>query len=143
MNQTEQILGQLRDIRVPPAPEGISLWLVAANLALLLIVLIALFLRWYRKREQWRRDALKQVQHARTQEPATAVLTLAKLLRRIMLYRQQDISAVGLPWLASLDEAFDTRWFTQEEGQTFGANCTGSQRLQMRNFAACANRWTN
>ena len=105
---------------MPPAPEGVSLWLLAANLVLLLIVLIALYLRWRRKRERWRRDALTQLKHARTLEPATAVLTLAKLLRRIMLYRQHDISTDSLPWLASLDDAFDTRWFSQEEGQTFG-----------------------
>ena len=121
MNQTEQLLSQLHDIRMPPAPEGVSLWLLAANLVLLIIVLIALYLQWRRKREQWRRDSLKQVEHARTLEPAIAILMLAKLLRRIMLYRQHDISTVGLPWLASLDEAFDTRWFSLEEGQTFGA----------------------
>ncbi len=121
MNQTEQLLSQLHDIRMPPAPEGVSLWLLAANLVLLVIVLIALYLQWRRKREQWRRDALKQIEHVRTLEPATAILTLAKLLRRIMLYRQHDISTDGLPWLASLDEAFDTHWFSHEEGQAFGA----------------------
>ncbi len=120
MNQTEQILSQLRDIQVPPAPEGVSLWLIAANLALLLIVLTGLYIRWLRERERWRRDALRQVRHARSLEPATAVLALAKLLRQIMLYRQYDISKGGFNWLASLDEAFDTHWFTQAEGQAFG-----------------------
>ena len=120
MNQTEKILSQLHDIRMPPAPEGVSLWLLAANLVLLVIVFIALYLRWHRNRERWRREALKQVEHARTLEPATAVLNLAKLLRRLMLYRQYDISTVGLPWLVSLDEEFGTQWFSHEEGQTFG-----------------------
>lgn len=121
MSQTEQILSQLRDIRVPPAPEGVSLWLIAANLGLVLIVLTGFYFRWKRERERWRRDALRQVHHARSQEPALAVLTLAKLLRQIMLYRQYDISPDGLCWLANLDEAFGTLWFTQAEGQAFGS----------------------
>lgn len=120
MNETEQILSQLHDIRLPPAPEGVAPWLIAANLVLFLIVLAGLYCRWKRKRNGWRHDALRQVRQARSMEPTAAILTLAKLLRQIMLYRQYDISADGPSWLANLDEAFHTQWFSQSEGQAFG-----------------------
>lgn len=121
MNQTEQILSQLRDIGIPPAPDGVSIWIVAANLALLLMVLVGFYRHWRRERERWRRAALKQVIQARSLQPASAVLALAKLLRQIMLYRQCDISAVGQAWLFKLDAAFNTHWFSQAEGQAFGS----------------------
>ena len=120
MNQTEQILSQLRDVQLPAVPESVSIWLIGANLLVLLLVLIGLYRRFRRERERWRREALKQVFQARSLDPATAMLTLAKLLRQIMLYRQHDISADGDDWLLDLDSAFATRWFTQAEGQVFG-----------------------
>ncbi|MGQ7843172.1 DUF4381 family protein [Granulosicoccus sp. 3-233] len=120
MNETEQILSQLRDIQLPPAPEAASVWLIAANLMMLLMLLLGLYYRRRRMREQWRRDALFQLRQARLLEPAVATLALARLLRQILLYRQYPISGNARCWLAELDDAFDTQWFTQAQGRLFG-----------------------
>jgi len=120
MNKREQILEQLRDVQLPPAPEGTSVWLIALNLLLLLLVLLGLYRRSRRSRDRWRRDALFQVRQARSMAPATAILALAKLLRQILLYRQQDKPCEGRSWLLHLDAVFDTRWFSEADGQVFG-----------------------
>ncbi len=120
MNQTEQILSQLRDVQLPPAPEGAPVWLMMANLIMLLLVLTGLGYRRYRRRNQWRRDTLFRVQQARSEKPAVALLTLAKLLRQILIHRHHDIPGNAQSWLHTLDEAFGTDWFTQAEGRLFG-----------------------
>lgn len=136
MSQNENILEQLRDIQLPPAPESVSAWLILANLLMLLACLAGLYHLWRHKRELWRRDALHQLGKAGTLEPTVALLALARLLRQIMLYRQYDINTNGQNWLAKLDEAFDTQWFTQAEGQVFGSalyrqNTVTEQELQL------------
>ncbi|ASJ74250.1 DUF4381 family protein [Granulosicoccus antarcticus] len=119
---SEQLLSQLRDIQLPPAPESVPAWLIAANLLLLLTLLLGIYRLWRLKKNIWRHDALNQVLKARSMEPAAAMLALAKLLRQIMLHRGHDISKTGRSWLSSLDVAFDTNWFTQAEGQAFGSS---------------------
>lgn len=120
MSQSDTLLAELRDIQLPPAPEGVSLWLLGANVLLVVVALLALYTRWRRRRERWRREALATVKQAAQMEPAGGVLELAKLLRQLMLHRQYDISSTGRPWLQQLDAAFNTRWFSQSRGQAFG-----------------------
>lgn len=120
MNQTEQILSQLRDVQLPPAPEGVSLWLILANLLILLAIVLGLYRRRRRTHEQWRRDALFRIRQARNMATAPAILTLAKLLRQILLYRHGHVSNDTQAWLMDLDKEFATDWFTQSTGQIFG-----------------------
>lgn len=121
MNQTEQLLASLRDIHEPAAPEGVSPWLVGANLLLLLIVILAMLARRHRRREQWRRQALRQIARARTLPPPSALLHYASTLRQLMLSRLTDTSQEsGEPWLRQLDTAFATDWFSRGEGKVFG-----------------------
>lgn len=120
MNQTEQILAQLRDVQLPTAPEGVSVWLMIATLAMLLLILPGLYRRVHRTREQWRRDALFEIRRARSMDPAAATLALAKLLRQIRLYRDRDVADDSRHTLNDLDTLFSTHWFTQAEGQIFG-----------------------
>jgi len=121
MNQTEQILSQLREVQLPPAPEGASIGLMSANLILLLLILCGVFYRRHRRQNQWRRDALFRVQQARIETPPVAVLRLAKLLRQILMHRHHDIPGNAQSWLDELDAAFGTDWFTQAQGRLFGA----------------------
>lgn len=129
MNQTEQILSQLRDVQLPPAPESASLWLILANLLVLLTIVLGLYRRWRRTRERWRRDALFQVRQARNMETAPATLALAKLLRQILLYRHGHVANNTQAWLMDLDKEFATDWFTQSTGQVFGDALYKPQRL--------------
>ncbi len=129
MNQTEQILSQLRDVQLPPAPVGVSLWLVLANLLILLTIVLGLYRRWRRVREQWRRDALFQIRQARTLNAAPATLALARLLRQILLYRHGHAANHRQAWLMELDREFSTDWFTQSTGQVFGDALYKPQQL--------------
>lgn len=121
MNETERLLEELRDIHEPAVPQGLPLWLPAANLMVVLLVLAAVFFRRRRMRESWRKQALRQIAQARTLEPQAGLLLLAGTLRQIMLLRTgNDPATDKSTWLEQLDDAFDTNWFTQSAGQMFG-----------------------
>lgn len=120
MNETEQLLAQLRDIHEPAVPESVSLWLIIANVALLILIVSVLIRRRQRTREQWRKEALQHIESAQDQAYESGVLSLAKLLRQLMRYRGHDIRSDRQTWLAELDAAFETDWFSKGQGQVFG-----------------------
>jgi hypothetical protein len=121
LNQTEQLLSGLRDIHEPPVPEGLSLWLLAANLLSLLLVVLAVLVRRQRQRGLWRRQALHQIASARSLAPGPGLLLLAGTLRQIMIARTGQARLDDEPdWLESLNQAFNTRWFTDAGGRVFG-----------------------
>lgn len=121
MSDEVQLLSNLRGIQEPAAPEGVSPLLVAANIGLLIIILVSLYLRRRRKRESWRREALDIVSNARKQEPQTGLLLLAKLLRQLIQHRHAKPSELdGQAWLNQLDQAFNTQWFSNDDGHIFG-----------------------
>ena len=122
MSETELLLSQLRDVREPLAPEGAPLILIAANLVALGALMGLIYWKHRQRRERWRVQAIQQIKTAYSLDPQESVLTLAKTLRQIMLDRcAASASGVGKIWLQELDKEFATHWFTQGEGQVFGA----------------------
>lgn len=121
MNETELLLGELRDIHEPAAPAGVSLWLMAANLLVVLLILSALHARRRRHKERWRQQALHQIDRAQSLPTQTALLLLARTLRQVMLTRVGESNLQsGQSWLEQLDAEFCTDWFTHSDGQVFG-----------------------
>jgi cbb3-type cytochrome oxidase subunit 3 len=113
-------LSQLRDIHLPAPiswwPPAIGWWL----LLLLLIVLIAMAYWFYRRRhkQQWRRDALTELQHLQQQQLSTKelVTALSMLLRRVAITcfpREEAASLTGEKWLAFLDQTLDAKRSTK------------------------------
>lgn len=131
MSETEALLNSLRDIQEPIAPASTSMWLIAANLLLLLLIFILLYFGWKRRRDGWRREALQQVKQARKRDSQTGTLTLAKVLRQLLLYRVGDGHELqGDPWLAKLDQHFSTDWFSTDHGRIFGSELYRNNSLQ-------------
>lgn len=121
MNEAQLLLDGLRDVIEPSEPAGLSLWLVFANVTVLVVIILLWVGSRRRRRYRWRKSALATIETARTQQPAQALLILAKLVRKIMLHRNQDVGdSSGDSWLQELDRTFATDWFTQDDGRIFG-----------------------
>lgn len=122
MTDKAALLATLIDVQEPTAPEQAVPWLLMANGLLLVAIPIIIAVRAYRHRNRWRREALHALADIES-SPSNKLAGLAALLRRIARHRlghhasHQD----GDPWLNTLDECFDTKWFSAAEGQVFGA----------------------
>ena len=115
------LLSQLRDVREPMPPEGVPLWLILANVAVIGLILTLLLYRRHNRRFGWRKRLIAELQQARRQSPEQAIFTTAQLLRRLLLYRGSTVQTCsGNSWLLLLDNHFQTRWFTQGNGRVFG-----------------------
>jgi hypothetical protein len=122
MSKTETLLSALRDIHEPAAPESVSVWLLAANIALLAVLVGIFLLRRNRLLEGWRRAARRDIEQAKNSNTQQGVFLLATLLRKIAILRNSSQSELqGDAWLEELDTIFSTQWFTQDHGRLFGA----------------------
>jgi hypothetical protein len=121
VSEAQLLLDGLRDVIEPTEPAGLSLWLVFANVAVLVAIIVLWVGSRHRRRYQWRKSALDTIDAARTQQPEQALLRLAKLIRKIVLHRNPAVSeSSGDAWLQELDNTFATDWFTQDDGRIFG-----------------------
>lgn len=121
MSEVEALLNSLRDIQEPIAPASTSIWLIGANLLLILFITLLVYLGKQRRREGWRREALLLVDQARKDNPRSGTVMLAKVLRKIVLMRTGNGHEMyGDAWLSNLDRHFSTTWFSTEEGKIFG-----------------------
>lgn len=121
MSDTTTLLAQLRDVQQPLPPEGVSLWLIAANISIAGLIVALL---WYQKRQSisgWRKQFIKDLRQAKQQPPTEAIGIAATQLRQLMLFHGHKIQNLsGDTWLQELDRQFNTLWFTQGDGQVFG-----------------------
>lgn len=116
-----ELLAQLRDVREPVPPEGVPLWLILANIALVGLILMLLLYRRHNRRFGWRKQFIAELRQARSLPPEQAIFTTAQLLRRLLLYRGTAVQTCsGTSWLQQLDKHFQTQWFTQDNGRVFG-----------------------
>ena len=122
MSKTETLLSTLRDIHEPAAPESVSLWLIGANLFLLVILASLFYLSRRRLSEGWRRQARREIKRAKNADAQKGIVLLAQLLRKIAIHRKSSRHHDhGESWLTELDTLFHTQWFTQGEGRIFGS----------------------
>ena len=131
MSDTEALLNSLKDIQEPLAPASTSIGLIAANLCLVLLIVLVLYLRWKRRKEGWRREALQIVMQARKLDAQPGTLKLAKALRQLIRHRVDDGHELhGDAWLAKLDQHFSTDWFSTDQGRIFGSELYRNNSLQ-------------
>ena len=121
MNNTTQLLEQLRDVQEPLPPESVGFWVIAFNVIALLVITALLVYRTHRKRNQWRTRLIGDVRRMRALQPEQSIHHTAIALRQLLLSRGQQVETLsGESWLIALDSHFHTQWFTSEDGQLFG-----------------------
>lgn len=127
MTEAEALLAQLRDIHEPGAPTGLpnSLWLFTAALAATAVLLAVLYLRYRKQHTQTSKTWIEhQCDLAKDEPSEKARLRLARLLRHQMQVHHKSThnQTTGRQWLHELDKQFNTDWFTEGDGQQFGAD---------------------
>lgn len=121
MSDKATLLEQLRDVQEPLPPEGVPLWLIASNVALVCIIVALLLRRKHQRRNGWRTQLIRDLRHMRTLEPEKAITQAATTLRQLTLSRGHQVHSLsGDDWLEALDQHFGTTWFSQDQGQLFG-----------------------
>ena len=135
MNETEEVLQQLIDIRLPPTPDAspLSLQLIAVLIlfAILLLLIIDFIYRAPRKAQN--KHHLSELETIRQQienqspvETDKKLIDLSELVRRFVVESQPEnqrdtISKLrGRKWQGFLDKTFATTFFTESEGRVFG-----------------------
>lgn len=120
MNDTSELLSQLRDIKIPPAPPEPALWPIMLSIVLLVLVAMTLIYHRSKKRTSWKTQALHELEQLE-QLPSTEIpLRSAKLLKRIALTHQptDEVRKLrGEPWLNYLDSFYATDFFTKGSGR--------------------------
>lgn len=112
------LLASLREIREPPAPEPGWPWLIIA-IALGLALLIVL---WKNRPRKAASIATQQINAARLEPPAQALVRLARLLRSKGVNHKKlaNPNTHGDAWLQALNKQFNTTFFTTGHGRVFG-----------------------
>lgn len=126
MADVSQLLETLRPMREPPPPPSILPFVVMAAIGCALAAVLFLVLREVklRRARNLRRTAEAALAASRPLPPTERLAAQAVLLRRLVRRLRGDAEArrQGTAWLTSLDETFDTRFFTEGEGLAFGAS---------------------
>lgn len=122
-------LAQLRDIHLPPPvgwwPPAPGWWLLAL-LALVTLLLGALWLRRRHRRSAYRRAALAELRQLQAiDDPLRFARAVNALLKRTALAafpRRQVAPLYGADWLAFLDSRLRRPQFTEPSLRALGAN---------------------
>lgn len=124
MADVSRLLETLHPMREPPPPPSILPFVVMVVLGCAAAAVLFLVFREakLRRARNLRRTAEAALAVSRPLVPAERLAAQALLLRRLVRRLRGDAEArrQGTPWLASLDETFDTRFFTEGEGRAFG-----------------------
>lgn len=119
---SQTLLAQLRDIRLPtpPPPEPVwDLWLAALCLLAAFVVTV---ISMRRRAPTWQQEALSGLQRVSRITDTSALPALARVVRQLAIHlgtpevRHQS----GIPYLQTLDQIFDTQFFTNGPGKVLG-----------------------
>lgn len=141
-------LSQLRDIHLPAPiswwPPAVGWWL----LLLLLIVLVAVGYWFYlrHQRQQWRRDALAELQRLQQQQLSAKelVTALSMLLRRVAITcfpREEAASLTGEKWLAFLDQQMKEPGFQKHGRVLITAPYSATVDADAKELITLCERW--
>ena len=125
----EELLLELRDIQVPPAPEWWLIapaYLLALFIVLVMIVFLAMLFR-YKNRNQLVHQAHHELQqikasHRLNADSRVLALDLSKWLKQVSILafpEQLPASLSGQRWLNFLDQSCDTVSFSNGPGKLF------------------------
>ncbi|MCB1381712.1 MAG: DUF4381 domain-containing protein [Notoacmeibacter sp.] len=115
-------LDTLRDIRLPPPPDGLPDWVLLALAAFTFLSALLLITALLRRRSPARRAMGARIDGAMRLPGEAGVAALAHLLRD-EASRSGGTAAAALSgdaWLRWLDQHFATDFFTRGEGRIFG-----------------------
>lgn len=120
---TTQLLAQLRDIHLPPAPAEPAIWPLIIAVGIIAIAVVALLLKRIGNSNSWAATATRELKVIQMNAEPSAPLQTAELLKRIVLTHDNNPDVkhlTGHAWLVYLDKFFNTRFFTTGQGQQFG-----------------------
>lgn len=121
MSEAERLLNTLREISEPSAPQGVSGWIILANLLVLFLLLAAFYRYWQFKKKRWRYEVTLKLRRCANLPIERGLLSMAKILREVIVLKTGHCPKLtGDEWLAFLDQQFTTDWFTEGDGQIFG-----------------------
>ena len=121
MSEASELLAQLRTVREPLPPESTELWLIVANVGLLVLILFMGWIRYTARNRKWKKRFLHDLNQAKELPQEQAVCNVAIMLRQLMLSRGHNVNTLtGNAWLEQLDNEFNTTFFTQSRGRVFG-----------------------
>lgn len=118
-----QLLAQLRDIHLPPAPAEPSLWPLLLAAILIAVALFTLLYRHLKKNNSWAATATRELRKIQSDANPAALLQTAELIKRIVITHDSNPGIrhlTGTAWLAYLDKFFSTTFFSSGHGQLFG-----------------------
>lgn len=118
-----QLLAQLRDIHLPPAPAEPAVWPLVVAALIIAVAATVLVLRHLQQSNSWAATATRELKQIQTNAEAAAPLKTAELLKRIVITHDKnpDVRHLsGNAWLVYLDKFFSTQFFTTGHGQLFG-----------------------
>lgn len=115
-------LSDLRDVHLPPVPDGASFLPVVAAVVLVLVLALAGAALVARRRNGWAGEAERMLDGLAAAPPDAALAGAAGLLRRIALARIGPDAAKlgGDAWLEELDRLFGGDFFRHGAGTVFG-----------------------
>lgn len=115
-------LSSLRDVHLPPVPDGASFLPAVAAIVLVLVLVFAGTVLLARRRNGWAGEAERALVGLADAPPDVALAGAAGLLRRIALARIGPDAAKlgGDAWLEALDRLFGSDFFRHGAGNVFG-----------------------
>lgn len=115
-------LSELRDLHLPPAPDGASILPLVIPAGLLLLLALGGVMLLMQLRKGWLREVERGLCELGREPPGTALPRAAQLLRRAALAKHGPEAAklTGEAWLAALDRLFGTDFFRGGAGRVFG-----------------------
>ena len=108
---------------MPEAPAEPAVWPVILSLGILLLLLAAFTVSRVRGTTTWAKQAKRELHSVELDENTNALQQTAVLLKRIVITHDKSDEVKRLSgdqWLRYLDSFFQTRYFSEGNGQLFG-----------------------
>lgn len=120
---TTELLAQLRGIHLPETPAEPQSWPLILALTIIATALLCHLVSRYRSYMSWSKQACRELDLIKDSENLHGLQSTAALLKRIALTHDHDNRVKQLSgddWLTYLDKLFETRYFSEGDGQLFG-----------------------
>jgi len=120
---TSELLAQLRGLQMPEAPTEPAVWPVILSAGILLLIGMVFLIRRKRGTTTWAKEAKRELDSIKHNENTHALTQTAALLKRIAITHDNSAEVkrlTGDRWLRYLDSFFQTRYFSEGNGQLFG-----------------------
>jgi len=122
---TTELLAQLRGIHLPDAPQAPALWPLVFAAAIIFFTLTLWLIKKRHTHTSWANEAIAELKSIQQADDSNTTQSIAMLLKRIALTEDSDNKIKhlnGTNWLVYLDGFFNTRYFSEGNGQAFGSD---------------------